>query len=116
MIGAWVALSVSIIIGCLSIAFALNRLAKVLENIHPTTIIQNHGGGISDRSFVNDDKESNAIEETDNSEMIKNLTAIQARAFDSPPIVASGNSGTEIDDSDDIRSSADRLSRNLNGE
>lgn len=120
MIEPWMPISAALFVGCLLIAFAIHRLASVLkrisENIEPTIVIQNVGRTEA-RTISRD-----VIEEivsvpfvSDMSEMNRDLTRIQARAFDTPPIVASGNTGVEIDSGDDIRSSADRLSRNLNG-
>jgi hypothetical protein len=113
----WILISVALFMGCLLIAIAIHRLASTLKeivgNIEPTIVIQNVSR-TEDRTTSRDVIEE-VVPVPSVSEMNRDLTKIQARAFDMPPIVASGNTGVEIDSDDDIKSSADRLSRNLNG-
>lgn len=89
------------------IARSINRIASVLRSIDHTIIIQNVGS--SEFQAASRDANEEVVLDSSTEDMFKNLTEVQARAFDSPPIISSGGTGSEIDSSDDIRSSADRL-------
>ena len=123
MIAQWIIISASILIGSLVIAFAIIRLASSIENVARNMRDKTYPIGVpiygrseSEAASHQPIEEAASSSRLDTTEMDRDLLRIQARAFDSPPIVASGDGGVEIDSGDDIRSSADRLSRNLSGE
>jgi len=113
VIEAWVPISVAIFLGCLVLSIAIMNVARALRSIKieidPKIVVNPSGIRIVDDVTSHEDDP----QETPDASMYRDLTEIQARAFDTPPIVASGRSGIEIDSGDDIRSSADTLSRNL---
>ena len=111
MIDSPILISISILMGSIFAALIISRaLLVAARSIEPTIVIEHRGPSpIEMPSPVDEPK----VENQGSFDMDGGLTSIQARAFEEPPRVSRRDGGSVIDLGDDIRSSANEISRKL---